>query len=59
MFNKKAQEISIWGVIYGIIGFGISVWISGLMGAGMIARFIAIAVTTVVCYIIGHAASSH
>ena len=59
MMNKKAQELSMWGIIFGIFGLVISVVMTRMMNPGIFWGGVAIVGTTFVCYLIGWKASDN
>lgn len=47
------EDISIPGIIFGVIGFGVAIIVSKQMGSELPLRIISGAVTGLVCYFVG------
>ena len=52
MFNKKAQEISIIGIIGGLIGGFISIYVTKSMNGGLFLKLAGFGLTAAACYFV-------
>ena len=55
--NKKAQEFSMWGTVYAVVGVVLSFIMARSMEANWFWLLLTVIVTAVVCYMIGWKAS--
>lgn len=56
--NKKAQELSIWGLLLGLVGLVIAVWITKLMEVPVFWKLLSIIACSILGYVIGAMNSS-
>ena len=55
--GKKAQEFSMWGTVYAVVGVVLSFIMARSMEANWFWLLLTVIVTAVVCYMIGWKAS--